>query len=121
ESWALPSLCRATPSATSERFLGLIDSRQSLRLRRFLRFLSTEAPLLDRHYPASSLIRASPSPQTARPVSHELPVDRQRRSPLGLPVLLLVNFCMLAVAITPAGLMELVRSYCPISGGHPDN
>jgi len=24
--WALPSLCRATPSATSERFLGLIDS-----------------------------------------------------------------------------------------------
>jgi hypothetical protein len=27
---------------------------------------------------------------------------------------------MLAVAITPAGLMVLVRSYCPISGGHPD-
>jgi hypothetical protein len=26
----------------------------------------------------------------------------------------------LAVAITPAGLLELVRSYCPISGGHPD-
>src|SRR5215467_1600964 len=26
ESWALPSLCRATPSATSEPFLGLIDS-----------------------------------------------------------------------------------------------
>jgi len=30
------------------------------------------------------------------------------------------QLCMLAVAITPAGLMELVRSYCPISGGHPD-
>jgi hypothetical protein len=27
---------------------------------------------------------------------------------------------MFAVAITPAGLLELVRSYCPISGGHPD-
>ena len=75
ESWAIPSLCRATPSATSEHFLGLIDSRQSLRLRRFLRFLSTEAPLLDRHYPASALIPASPSPQTAQPDSHELPVD----------------------------------------------
>jgi hypothetical protein len=25
-----------------------------------------------------------------------------------------------AIAITPAGLLELVRSYCPISGGHPD-
>ena len=31
--------------------------------------------MLDRHYPASSLLRASPSPQTARPVSRELPVD----------------------------------------------
>src|SRR6266487_2118515 len=30
------------------------------------------------------------------------------------------QLCMLAVAITPAGLMELVRSYCPTSGGHPD-
>jgi hypothetical protein len=27
---------------------------------------------------------------------------------------------MLAVAITPVGLMELVRSYCPISAGQPD-
>ena len=31
------------------------------------------------------------------------------------------QLCMSAVAITPAGLMELVRSCCPISGGHPDN
>ena len=75
ESWALPSLCRATPSTTSEHFLGLIDSRQSLRPRRFLRFLSTEAPSLHRHYPASSVLRASPSPHTAQPDSHELPVD----------------------------------------------
>src|SRR5438445_7135586 len=29
------------------------------------------------------------------------------------------QLCLLAVAITPAGLMELVRSYCPISGGPP--
>jgi len=28
--------------------------------------------------------------------------------------------CLLVVAITPAGLMVLVRSYCPISGGPPD-
>ena len=41
-----------------------------------MRFLSTEAPSLHRHYPASSVIRASPSPQTARPVSHEVPVAR---------------------------------------------
>ncbi|HTM36712.1 MAG TPA: hypothetical protein VL156_08190 [Terriglobales bacterium] len=30
------------------------------------------------------------------------------------------QLCLLAVAITPAGLMVLVRSYCPISGGPPD-
>jgi hypothetical protein len=68
-----------------QRLLGLIDSRQSLRLRRFLRFLSTEAPLLPRRYPASSLIRASPSPQMARPDSRELPVDRQGHHRWGFP------------------------------------
>jgi hypothetical protein len=30
------------------------------------------------------------------------------------------QLCLLAVAITPAGLMVIVRSYCPISGGPPD-
>ena len=64
-------------------------------LRRFLRFLSTEAPSLHRRYPASLVIRASPSPQ--RP---SLSLTRCRliaigRSPLGLPVLLLVNFACL--------------------------
>src|SRR6202521_4781166 len=54
---------------------GYWTHRQSLSLRRFLRFLSTEAPSLHRHYPVSSVLRASPSPQTARPGSRELPVD----------------------------------------------
>src|SRR5216684_3493733 len=57
ESWALPSLCRATPSATSEHLLGLLDS----------------SPIP----PSSSLLRASPSPHTARPDSREVPVDRR--------------------------------------------
>ena len=35
----------------------------------------TEAPSLHRHYSASSVLRASPPPHTAWPVSHELPVD----------------------------------------------
>src|ERR671922_305263 len=92
---AVRSRIAGTPNGRCFPFGFGIYTRQSLRLRRFLRFLSTEALLLDRHYPASSLIRASPSPHTARPDSHELPVDRQRRSPLGLPVLLLVNFACL--------------------------
>ena len=62
-----------------------IPATRSLRLRRFLRFLSTEAPLLDRHYPASSLIRASPSPHTAQSASHEVPVDRRGDHRWGFP------------------------------------
>jgi hypothetical protein len=61
-NWAIPSLLRVTLSATSEHLLGLIDSRQSLRLRRFLRLLSTEASSLHRRYPASSVLPASRHP-----------------------------------------------------------
>src|ERR1700676_3107529 len=43
--------------------------------RRFLRPPSTEAPSLCRSYPASSVLRASPPSQSARPFSHELLVD----------------------------------------------
>ena len=35
----------------------------------------TEAPSLHRNYPASSVVRASPPPHTARSISYELPVD----------------------------------------------
>ncbi len=94
--------------------LGWLDSSSNPHvLRCFLRPSLTEAPSLDRSYPASLVLRASPSPQTAQPDSHELPVDRDLRSPLGFPVLQLVPFfCLHAVAITPAGSMDPVRSYC---------
>src|SRR5262244_2140930 len=61
-------------------------------LRCFLRPSLTEAPSLHRSYSASQVLQASPPPHTARPVSHELPVDPYLlRSPLGLPVLPLVS------------------------------
>jgi len=41
--------------------------------------------LLDRHYPASLLVRAAPSPQTAQPASHEVPVDRHDDHRSGFP------------------------------------
>jgi len=44
-------------------------------LRRFLRPSLTEVPSLYRNYSVSSVLRTSPPPHTARPVSHELPVD----------------------------------------------
>src|SRR3989442_1548935 len=65
-----------TPSATSENSLGVVRLIANLPFsRRFLRPPSTEAPSLHRSYPASSVLRASPPSQTARPFSHELPVD----------------------------------------------
>src|SRR5207244_399587 len=51
---AIPSLCHATPPATSERFGEVLGSSANLLvLRRFLRWPSTEAPSLRRRYPAS--------------------------------------------------------------------
>ena len=44
-------------------------------LRCFLRPSLTEAPSLRRSYPASTVVRTSPPPHTARPSSRELPVD----------------------------------------------
>jgi hypothetical protein len=68
-----------TLSATSENSLGVIRLIANLPFyRRFLRPPSTEAPSLRRNYPASSVLRASPPSQTARPVSRELPVDPHR-------------------------------------------
>src|ERR1035438_4734614 len=77
---------RVTPSATSEHNLGWLDSSSIPHvLRRFLRPSLTEAPSLHRSYPASSVLRASPLPHTARPVSRELPVDPYCNHRWGFP------------------------------------
>ena len=52
---------------------------------RFLRPSLTEAPSLCRSYPASSVLRTSPPPHTARPVSRELPVDSDCDHRWGFP------------------------------------
>jgi len=54
-------------------------------LRCFLRPSLTEVPSLRRSYPASSVLRTSPPPHTARPVSRELPVDPYRDHRWGFP------------------------------------
>ena len=74
-----PKRLHVTPSATSENNSGVVRLIANLPFyRRFLRPPSTEAPSLHRSYPASSVLRASPPSQSARPVSHELPVDPYR-------------------------------------------
>jgi hypothetical protein len=54
-------------------------------LRCFWRPSLTEVPSLHRSYPASSVLRTSPPPHTARPVSRELPVDPYRDHRWGFP------------------------------------
>src|ERR1700733_10150289 len=75
-------------------------------LRRLLRSPSTEAPSLHRHYPASSVLQASPPPQTARPVSRELPVDPTAIT-VGASRVAFSPLCLHAVATTPAGWRKL--------------
>ena len=48
---------------------------------------------LPRHYPASSVLRTSPQPQTAQSGSHELPVGLEPPIPLlGFPVFLMLSY-----------------------------
>jgi len=76
---AIAIALHVTPSATSENNLGVFRLIANLPFcRRFLRLPSTEAPSLHRSYPASSVLRASPPSQSARPFSRELPVDPHR-------------------------------------------
>ena len=52
----------------------------------FQEHAKSQAPSLHRHYPASSVVRACPPPQTAEPAPHGVLVESHDLSPLGLPV-----------------------------------
>src|SRR5688572_28734782 len=55
----------------------------------------SQAPFLHRHYPASTVLRACPPPQTAEPAPHGVLVESHDLSPLGLPVFRRSSFlCM---------------------------
>jgi hypothetical protein len=54
-------------------------------LRCFLRWSLTEVPSLHQSYPASTVLRTSPPPHTARPGSRELPVDPNCNHRWGFP------------------------------------
>jgi hypothetical protein len=106
ESWAIPSLLRATPSATSERLLGLLGSSPIPPSSSLLAFAFNWG-----HFPPPALpgfvgTTGLPSPHTARSGPRGLPVDRELRSPLRLPVLSSGLLCMHAVTITPAATDE---------------
>jgi len=62
----------------------------------------SQAPSLHRHYPASPVLWACPTPQAARPGPRGLPVAPWGHR-LGSPVLRRLSLCKHAVAITPVG------------------
>src|SRR6516164_8094562 len=85
----------------------------------FLRSPSTTAPFLHRHYPASQVLRASPPPQSAQPDPHELPVDPPAIT-AGVSRVASGPRCRHAVAITPAGPMNLFARTVPSASAFPE-
>jgi hypothetical protein len=68
----------------------------------------TKAPSLDRSYPASSVLRASPPPPSARSVPRGSPVGGHVPPPRGFPVLRWISVDKHAASSTPAGPLVLI-------------
>ena len=64
--------------------------------------------MLHRHYPASTLVRACPPPQVARPVPRGRPVGSHALPPPGVSRVASDPLCRHAVAITPVGSLDRV-------------
>ena len=90
-------------AAVAQSFCELVGRSQSHDLCPHSKRVRSQAPFLDRRYPASSALRACPPPHSAPPDSHGLRVGGHTPPPIGLAVLRLVSVCMHAVANTPAG------------------
>src|SRR6266404_987783 len=121
ESWAIPSLCRATPSATSEHLVELLGSSP-----------------IPRSFVASCVsfqLRPLPSTGVTRLRRYCEPLRHPTRPGLSLASCQLIHTaitagtsrvahgprCVHAVANTTAGRMELVRSYNSTRFGLPTN
>src|SRR6266404_884511 len=121
ESWAIPSLCRATPSATSEHSMELLGSSP-----------------IPRSFVASCVsfqLRLLPFTGVTRLRQYYEPLRHPSQPGLSLTSCQLIHtaitagtsrvaygpHCLHAVANTPAGLMELVRSYRSTNFGLPTN
>ena len=118
-NWAIPSLCRATPSATSEHYLGLLGSSP-----------------IPSSFVASCVsfqLRPLPFPGITRLQQYYGPLRHPRRPGLALTSCRLIPpaisagasrvasgpLRLHAVANPPAGPMGIVRSYSPIDFGLP--
>ena len=88
----LPSLSRATPSAVSEHGSELLGFPISRSLTTCCVYLEPRLLSSTGIAPVSTVLRASPSPQGARPLPHGRPVDHPHHAK-GLPVLRALSLC----------------------------
>src|SRR6266404_2054511 len=121
ENWAIPSLCRATPSATSEHLVELLGSSPIPRsfvascVSFQLRLLpSTGVTQLHRYYEPLRHPKRPGLSLASCPFIHTAITAGASRVASG-------PLCLHAVANTPAGLLELVRSSCSTSFGLPSS
>ncbi len=80
------SMASKVLSVTAESLMELIGKANLRTLGLFQKHARSQAPFLDRHYPASTVLRACPPPQTAQPAPHGVLVESHDLSPLGFPV-----------------------------------
>ena len=117
ENWAIPSLYRATPSATSEHSVGLLDSSSIPRS-----FVVSCVSFQLRPLPSIGVTRLlryyEPLRHPKRP-GLSLTSCQFNRSPLGLPVLRLIPFACMPSPIPRQVRWKLIRSYDPIVFGLP--
>ena len=104
------SLASKVLSVTVESFVELIGRANLRILGLFQEGARSQAPFLRRRYPASSVVRTCPSPQTAQPAPRGVLAESHDLSPLGLPMLPVVSSFTHAIATTPAGPVEPCRS-----------
>ena len=119
-SWAIPSLCRATPSATSEHYLGLLGS--------------SPIPTSFVTSCVSFQLRPLPSPGITRLPRYSEPLRHPTRPGLALTSCRLIQIaitagvsrvasgplCLHAIATTPAGPMGLFARPLPLISAFPE-
>ena len=104
------SLASKVLFVTAEPLMELIGMANLRTLGLFQERARSQAPFLHRRYPASSVVRACPSPQTAQPAPHGVLAESHDLSPPGFPVLPVVSSFTHAIATTPAEPVESCRS-----------
>jgi hypothetical protein len=80
------SLASKVLSVTAESLVELIGKANLRTVGLFQERAKSQAPFLRQSYPASSVVRACPPPQTTRPAPHGVPVESHDLSSKGLPV-----------------------------------